>query len=159
MQIGTSVLPDRLSSSCTCSMRTNSSLTSPRSLSENCRFPQWTVNRLPMQLANAGVDPIAIDLLSRLFVINPAARLTAQQCLDHPFFDEFRSAFSRTPNLSAPLFSFDCGVIVDFLLWVYFSHHFPMHEAIESSIFLFFACCLSCFSSFFLLQSCIPLSL
>lgn len=36
-----------------------------------------------------GVDPVAIDLLEKIFVYDPTARITAAQAIQHPFFAEF----------------------------------------------------------------------
>ncbi|GMG46391.1 unnamed protein product [Ambrosiozyma monospora] len=37
------------------------------------------------------VDPKAIDLLERLITFDPAVRLTAEQCLDHPYVETYRA--------------------------------------------------------------------
>jgi serine/threonine protein kinase len=37
----------------------------------------------------ATLDPLAVDLLDKIFVYDPDVRLTAQQALAHPYFEEF----------------------------------------------------------------------
>ena len=56
----------------------------------------------------ASTDPLAIDLISKLCVYNPASRLSGYQALMHPFFDELRSPELSLPNGKElpPLFEF-----------------------------------------------------
>jgi glycogen synthase kinase 3 beta len=51
----------------------------------------------------------ALDLLSRMLVYTPAKRLTALECLAHPFFDELREPTLRLPGgvPPPPLFDFE----------------------------------------------------
>jgi serine/threonine protein kinase len=34
------------------------------------------------------IDPLAVDLISKLVVFNPAERWTAEQALHHPYFKD-----------------------------------------------------------------------
>lgn len=39
----------------------------------------------------AKVDPLAIDLISKILIYNPAERLNPLQALLHPYFDDLRT--------------------------------------------------------------------
>ena len=49
--------------------------------------PKPTVNLYSRYMS---ADPMAVDLLTKLLVFNPAKRWTASRCLAHPFFDTVR---------------------------------------------------------------------
>eukprot|EP00923_Selenidium_pygospionis_P042479 GHVN01073463.1.p1 GENE.GHVN01073463.1~~GHVN01073463.1.p1 ORF type:complete len:593 (+),score=71.29 GHVN01073463.1:226-2004(+) len=65
-------------------------------------IPRHRTNRLRSHLPEA-TDPLAIDLLSHLLHFNPLKRLTAKQCIRHPYFKNLYSPehevlwASRTP--------------------------------------------------------------
>ena len=48
-------------------------------------FPKWHENKLEEILK--GADPLAIDLISKMLVYDPAKRISAKAALDHPYFD------------------------------------------------------------------------
>jgi len=50
----------------------------------NLGFPQWKRRALPELLPDLG--EAGIDMLEKLLVYDPAQRMTARQCLRHPFF-------------------------------------------------------------------------
>jgi serine/threonine protein kinase len=64
---------------------------------------------LPWRSAfRASADPLAIDLVSKLCVFTPSARLNGYPSLLHPFFDELRAPQAALPNGNKlpPLFEF-----------------------------------------------------
>eukprot|EP00727_Mastigamoeba_balamuthi_P014812 m51a1_g9957 Cyclin-dependent kinase (310) ;mRNA; f:52103-53781 len=48
-------------------------------------FPQWSYQGLKSVL---NVDPVALDLMSKMLVYDPARRISARQALEHPYFNE-----------------------------------------------------------------------
>lgn len=46
----------------------------------------------------ASTDPLAVDLVSKLCVLNPSSRLSGYDALIHPYFDELRLPTTRLPN-------------------------------------------------------------
>jgi len=51
-----------------------------------------------LQLFKGRATDDTIDLISRMLTYEPAKRITAQQCLAHPFFDELRNPDTRLPS-------------------------------------------------------------
>lgn len=51
-------------------------------------FPQWVAK--PNALANAvpGLDPVGLDLLSKMLQFDPAKRISCRRALRHPYFDD-----------------------------------------------------------------------
>lgn len=51
-------------------------------------FPNWPA--VPLAQVIPQLDPIGLDLLQQLLVLDPAKRLSAKRALLHPYFDELR---------------------------------------------------------------------
>ena len=55
-------------------------------------FPNWPQQSMAKTVTRWGreevPDPLGLDLLSKLLVYEPASRLSAQQSLLHPYFDD-----------------------------------------------------------------------
>jgi len=51
------------------------------------------------------VEPEAIDLMEKMFIIDPEKRITAAEALNHPWFKECENMYSSEPTV--PLFTFD----------------------------------------------------
>lgn len=49
------------------------------------KFPQWHAKNLADILPDA--DPLAVDLISKMLVYDPAKRISAKAALDHPYFN------------------------------------------------------------------------
>lgn len=52
-------------------------------------FPKWQAKKLEDILPNA--DPLAIDLIKKMLVYDPAKRISAKAALDHPYFASLSS--------------------------------------------------------------------
>lgn len=50
-------------------------------------FPVWGAKRLSDVIH---ADELAIDLLSKMLIYDPAKRITAKEALQHPYFDSMR---------------------------------------------------------------------
>eukprot|EP01125_Pyxidicula_operculata_P014103 TRINITY_DN4684_c0_g1_i2.p1 TRINITY_DN4684_c0_g1~~TRINITY_DN4684_c0_g1_i2.p1 ORF type:complete len:223 (+),score=30.86 TRINITY_DN4684_c0_g1_i2:299-967(+) len=51
-------------------------------------FPQWPPQDLRIFFPN--VDPLAVDLISKMLVYDPAQRISARVALQHPYFESIR---------------------------------------------------------------------
>jgi len=49
-------------------------------------------SKLPLKNLYPDASPVALDLLEKLLVFNPDKRYTAEECLGHPYFEEYHSA-------------------------------------------------------------------
>jgi glycogen synthase kinase 3 beta len=80
------------------------------SMNQQCaQFELPVLHPLPWRSAfRASADPQAVDLVSRLCVYSPSARLHGYEALLHPFFDELKAPDAVLPNGKAmpPLFEF-----------------------------------------------------
>lgn len=47
------------------------------------------VNIKPLEEQFANHSPLALDLLKKMLMIAPESRITVEEALEHPFFDEF----------------------------------------------------------------------
>jgi glycogen synthase kinase 3 beta len=61
-----------------------------------------------MEVFPGHTPPEALDLLSKMLMYSPRARISAIQALAHPFFDDLRDPHTRLPNGSPlpPMFDF-----------------------------------------------------
>jgi serine/threonine protein kinase len=53
-------------------------------------FPNWSGNRLVNAPGLSALDPLGMDLLSKMLVYEPSKRISAKSALQHPYFDSFR---------------------------------------------------------------------
>lgn len=59
------------------------------------------------------IDPLAIDLMSKVLVYIPGDRLKPTQALAHPYFNELRSqSFKMSMEYMPDLFNFTQGFFV-----------------------------------------------
>lgn len=58
-------------------------------------FPKWRPR--PLQEIAPTLDPLGLDLLSRMLVYDPAARITAREALGHPYFAELQALMAAAP--------------------------------------------------------------
>jgi len=49
-------------------------------------FPKWSGNHLSYFVP--GLEPSGLDLLTKMFIYNPADRISAKAALNHPYFDD-----------------------------------------------------------------------
>jgi len=49
-------------------------------------------SKLPLKNLYPNANPLALDLLEKMLVFNPEKRYTAEECLAHPYFEEYHSA-------------------------------------------------------------------
>ena len=63
----------------------------------NATLPQQAITSLSNVLPKH-TPPDLLDLLSKIFVYNPQSRISAQDCLLHPFFDELFERGATMPN-------------------------------------------------------------
>jgi len=59
------------------------------------QFPNWAAK--PFAGAFPGIDPLAVDLLSKMLVYEPARRLSCRNCLTHPYFDDLPADIKQPP--------------------------------------------------------------
>ena len=52
-------------------------------------------------------NPLAFDLLDKMLQYDPLDRLSAEECLNHPYFSKFHSLPSSTPILCSQEFDWD----------------------------------------------------
>eukprot|EP00826_Nyctotherus_ovalis_P009995 TRINITY_DN12652_c0_g1_i23.p1 TRINITY_DN12652_c0_g1~~TRINITY_DN12652_c0_g1_i23.p1 ORF type:complete len:467 (+),score=105.45 TRINITY_DN12652_c0_g1_i23:99-1499(+) len=73
-------------------------------------LPQWERENFKKKYPAAG--KLAIELLDKLLVFNPSKRLTAEECLEHPYFEDVRDKGkeSFTGNLEMINFEFESEV-------------------------------------------------
>jgi len=57
-------------------------------------FPRWNAQPLSKTIKELRVDPVALDLVSKMLVYEPSKRISAREALNHPYFDELK-AISR----------------------------------------------------------------
>jgi serine/threonine protein kinase len=56
------------------------------------KFPQWPRRENALaQMLPAGIDPLALDLIQRMLVYDPAQRISARDALQHPYFAGMQS--------------------------------------------------------------------
>ena len=53
-------------------------------------FPNWQ-NQLSLVFEKTILDPLGVDLLKRMLVYNPQARITARAALEHPYFKDIKN--------------------------------------------------------------------
>jgi hypothetical protein len=51
-------------------------------------FPKWAPVPLTKSVKELRTDPLALDLLQKMLVYEPSARISAREALKHPYFDE-----------------------------------------------------------------------
>jgi len=49
-------------------------------------------SKLPLKNLYPNANPLALDLLEKMLVFDPDKRYTAEECLAHPYFEEYHSA-------------------------------------------------------------------
>jgi len=60
-------------------------------------YPRWPAADLVKYFP--GLEPAGLDLLRRCFVYDPAGRISAEDCLRHPYFDDLdKAAMDRLEN-------------------------------------------------------------
>ncbi|CAD8161180.1 unnamed protein product [Paramecium pentaurelia] len=59
-------------------------------------------------------NPLAIDLLDKMLVINPHKRITAQEALNHPYFKDIREKTEETPYKGQADFTFENDDTISF---------------------------------------------
>ncbi|GBF90273.1 hypothetical protein Rsub_02379 [Raphidocelis subcapitata] len=60
-------------------------------------FPKWRPR--PLQEIAPTLDPLGLDLLSRMLVYDPAQRVTAREALTHPYFADLQALLQAPPRL------------------------------------------------------------
>ena len=51
-------------------------------------FPQWNTQLLDVCIPQLKLQPLALDLLSKILIYEPSKRLTARDALKHPYFTQ-----------------------------------------------------------------------
>mmetsp|Transcript_36361 Transcript_36361/g.32631 ORF Transcript_36361/g.32631 Transcript_36361/m.32631 type:complete len:104 (+) Transcript_36361:1000-1311(+) len=73
--------------------------------SDEFKFPQIKAQNWSKVLRNA--DPLVVDLVSKVLVYNPAARLKPMEALTHPYFKDLRHQNFQIQECKIPdLFNF-----------------------------------------------------
>jgi len=62
---------------------------------------------IPFQQLFPSQNSVAIDLLQRMLVFNPAKRCTVEEALEHPYFQSIREENDETMCETVPEFNFD----------------------------------------------------
>lgn len=57
-------------------------------------FPKWTGKGLAAVVKD--LDPLGLDLLSKMLIYEPGRRISAREALAHPFFDDLRAMRERS---------------------------------------------------------------
>ncbi|KNB45771.1 cyclin-dependent kinase [Blastocystis sp. subtype 4] len=63
----------------------------------NKEFPKWPQRSIKKTLTN--LDPLAEDLLNRMFCYNPSKRITAYEALHHPWFNSLDKSKYANPDI------------------------------------------------------------
>lgn len=63
----------------------------------NPQFPNWPTR--PLSGIVPTLDAEGTDLLQRMLVYHPAARITAQQALQHPYFFDVPAILQELPTI------------------------------------------------------------
>lgn len=64
-------------------------ITNDKALDYMKSLPKRT--KLPLKNLYPDANPVALDLLEKMLVFNPDKRYTAEECLGHPYFEEYHS--------------------------------------------------------------------
>lgn len=76
------------------------------------KMPTIKATPWPKVFANCKIDPLAIDLISKILVYSPEERLTPLEALAHPLFDELRNPKCRINSKPLEnLFNFTEGML------------------------------------------------
>jgi len=62
---------------------------------------------IPFQQLFPSLNPVAIDLLQKMLVFQPAKRCTVEEALDHPYFKSSREENDEPMCDNVPVFNFD----------------------------------------------------
>ncbi len=60
-------------------------------------FPKWRPR--PLSEVAPTLDPLGLDLLSRMLVYDPAQRVTAREALTHPYFADLQALLQAHPRV------------------------------------------------------------
>ncbi|KAI8463415.1 MAG: cell division control protein 2 [Monoraphidium minutum] len=60
-------------------------------------FPKWRAR--PLQEIAPSLDPLGLDLLSRMLVYDPAQRITAREALAHHYFADLQALLQAPPRI------------------------------------------------------------
>ncbi|XP_017857039.1 PREDICTED: cyclin-dependent kinase 1-like [Drosophila arizonae] len=58
-------------------------------------FPKWKSNQLSQLMADLDIYNSAVDLLAKIIVYQPAKRLSAEQILEHEYFNDWQSGVKK----------------------------------------------------------------
>jgi len=64
-------------------------ITNDKALEYMKSLPKRT--KLPLKNLYPDANPVALDLMEKMLVFNPEKRYTAEECLGHPYFEEYHS--------------------------------------------------------------------
>lgn len=54
-------------------------------------FPRWPARKLSTICPT--LDPVGLDLVARMLAFDPAARITAKEAMNHPWFDDVDKSY------------------------------------------------------------------